>query len=227
LDPGCNENRAEQTVRAIPKVQEPLYTIDEYLTFERASQEKHQYLDGRILAMAGESDAHGDITVNIVGILHAQLRGKPCRARTKDTKVRSGPAPRLHGSKSGLFSYPDVLMICGEPQYHDDQTDVILNPTAIIEVLSPSTEAFDRGEKFVRYQLWNPTLSDYVLVTHHRAQVEHFSRNAAGRWSYDVVFGLESKITIPSIGCTLSLAEIYERVKFPPPKEEPSSEQQA
>jgi Uma2 family endonuclease len=211
---------------AIPKVQDPLYTIDEYLTFERASQEKHQYLDGRILAMAGESGPHGDITVNIVIVLGSQLRGAPCRLRTKDTKVRSGPAPRLHGSKSGLFSYPDILVICGEPVYHDDQSDVILNPKAIIEVLSPTTEAFDRGEKFVRYQMWNPTLSDYILVTQHRPQVEHFSRKADGSWSYDIVFGLESKITISSIACTLSLAEIYERVVFPEPKEEPNGELQ-
>jgi Uma2 family endonuclease len=209
---------------AIPKVQEPLYTIDEYLTFERASCEKHEYLDGRILAMAGESSAHGDITVNIVGIMHGQLRGTRCRLRTKDTKVRSGPVPRLHGSRSGLFSYPDVLAVCGEPEYHDEHTDVILNPTAIIEVLSPTTEAFDRGEKFVRYQMWNPSLRDYIVVTQHRPQVEHFSRKADGSWSYDIVFGLESKITIVSIGCTLSLAEIYERVVFPEPKEESDGE---
>src|SRR5260370_41882784 len=161
---------------AIPKVQEPLYTIDEYLTFERASPEKHEYLDGRILAMAVESGAHGDITVNIVGIMHGQLRGTRCRLRTKDTKVRSGLVPRLHGSRSGLFSYPDVLAVCGEPEYHDEHTDVILNPTAIIEVLSPTTEAFDRGEKFVRYQMWNPSLRDYIVVTQHLPQVEHFSR---------------------------------------------------
>ena len=129
----------------------PMYTVDDYLTLERASEERHIYMDGEIYAMAGESDGHGDITVNVVGLLFNQLKGTPCRARTKDTKVRSGPASVTGGTTSGFFSYPDVLVVCGKPEYHDAYTDVLLNPTAIVEVLSPNTEAFDRGEKFKRY----------------------------------------------------------------------------
>jgi Uma2 family endonuclease len=128
----------------------PIFTVDEYLALERASDERHEYIDGQIYAMAGESGAHGDISVNLVIALGNQLKGTRCRARTKDTKVRSGPVPKLGRNTSGMFCYPEVVVVCGEPEYHDAQTDVVLNPTAIIEVLSPSTEALDRGEKFAR-----------------------------------------------------------------------------
>ena len=142
----------------------PYFTVDQYLAIERASEERHIYLDGEIYAMAGESDAHGIISVNIVGTLHTLLKGTPCQVRTKDTKVRSGPTAMPGHAPRGLFSYPDVLVICGVPEYHDAFTDVVLNPTAIIEVLSQTTEGFDRGEKFTRYQSYNPTLGEYVLV---------------------------------------------------------------
>jgi Uma2 family endonuclease len=133
---------------------QPLHSIEEYLALERASEERHEYLDGLVYAMAGESGEHGDISVNLVREVSVQLRGTSCRARTKDTKVLSGPRPIHTRSKQGLFSYPDLVVICGEPQYHDEFTDVILNPAVIIEVLSESTESFDRGEKFHRYQVW-------------------------------------------------------------------------
>src|SRR5258708_35761417 len=103
----------------------PMYTVEDYLTIERASEERHEYLDGQIYAMAGESGEHGDISVNLIASLATQLKGTPCRARTKDTKVRSGPAPRSRQSSAGLYSYPDIVVICGEPEYHDAHTDVI------------------------------------------------------------------------------------------------------
>src|SRR5688572_25678141 len=116
------------------------------MPMERAAEERHVYLDGEIFAMAGESDPHGIISVNLVGTFFNQLKGKPCQARTKETKVRSGPVPETGRGTKGMFSYPDVVVVCGEVEYHDAYRDVILNPKAIIEVLSPSTEAFDRGE---------------------------------------------------------------------------------
>jgi Uma2 family endonuclease len=190
-------------------------TVDEYLTLERAAEERHEFLDGRIFAMAGESGEHGDISVNLVATLASQLKGTPCRARTKDTKVRSGPVPQPRQSTSGMFSYPDVVVICGEPEYHDAYTDVILNPTIIAEVLSPATEAFDRGEKFKRYQMWNPTLRDYLLVSQDQPQIEHYSRQGDESWSYRRYAGLESNVAIASIHCTLNLADVYDRVAFP------------
>jgi len=192
-----------------------MYTVDEYLALERASEERHEYLDGQIYAMADESGEHGDISANVAGSLVSQLKGTPCRARIKDTKVRSGPAPRSRQSTAGLYSYPDIVVICDEPEYHDAHTDVILNPTALVEVLSPSTEAFDRGEKFDRYQVWNPTLKDYVLVSQDRPHIDHYSRQADGSWSYRSHTGREASVVISSIQCTLKLADVYDRVVFP------------
>src|SRR5262245_44219153 len=112
------------------------YTIDQYLAIERAADERHWYLDGEIQAMAGESGPHGDISSNVIIALGIQLKGTPCRVRAKDTKVRSGPILSAGESTRGLFSYPDILVICGEPEYHDALADVVLNPKVILEVLS-------------------------------------------------------------------------------------------
>ncbi len=201
-------------------VAQPLYSAEQYLTFERTAEERHEYLDGFIYAMAGESPTHADISANLVILVGEQLRDGPCRVRTKDTKVRSGPSVRR--SLKGLFSYPDLVVICGEPQYHDEHRDVVTNPTVIIEVLSESTEARDRGVKFRRYQAWSPTLSDYLLVWQTAPVVEHFVRQADS-WSYHLYEGLETSFIIKSISCTLSLADVYARVEFPEDEEELST----
>jgi Uma2 family endonuclease len=194
--------------------QKPRYTVDEYLAFERAAFERHEYLDGDIIAMANESGAHADVSVNMVVAVGSQLKGKPCRARTKDTKVRSGLAPMSGHSTKGMFSYPDIVVICEEPEYHDAHRDIILNPKAIFEVLSPSTESFDRGEKFTRYQTCNPTLTDYVLVSQDKPQIEHFQKQADGGWSYHRYAGLDASVVVASIECKLSLADVYDRLQF-------------
>lgn len=195
---------------------QPLYSIEEYLALERASDERHEYIDGYIYAMAGESGEHADICTNLGGILYSRLKDTHCRARSKDTKVRSGPTPKHPRSREGFFSYPDLVVICGQPQYHDEHTDVILNPTVIIEVLSESTEGFDRGEKFRRYQVWNPTLTDYLLVSQTAPIIEHFSRQTDGSWSYKIYQGLDRNVLIESIGCELRLADVYDRINFEP-----------
>ena len=164
--------------------------------------------------MAGESDAHGEITVNLVTILNTQLIGTPCRVRTKDTKVRSGPVPESGKGTKGMFSYQDIVVVCGEREFHDAHKDIILNPKVIVEVLSTSTEAFDRGEKFQRFQDHNPSLHDYVLVSQNKPQIEHFQRKNDGDWSYHLFSGLDQSVTISSIGCTLESAEVYHRVDF-------------
>jgi Uma2 family endonuclease len=208
--------KREKRKVAAPKLQ-PRYSVDEYLALERAAEERHIYLDGEIIAMAGESGEHGDISVNTVISLGTQLKGKPCRVRDKDTKVRSGPIPMKGHSRKGMFSYPDILVICGEVEYHDAYKDVILNPKVIIEVLSESTESFDRGDKFQRYQKYNPTLTDYILVSQDKPLIEHFFRKPKGGWSYDSFAGLDAEVAIASIGCTLKLADVYDRVKFSEP----------
>lgn len=196
------------------------YTVEEYLALERASEERHEYLDGEIYAMAGESLAHGDICMNLSREVSAQLKGKPCRALSKDTKVRSGPLPVRPHSLKGLFSYSDMVIVCGQPQFLDEYEDVLMNPTVIIEVLSPTTEAFDRGEKFRRYRTFNPTLTDYVVVSQHLPLIEHFARQPNGQWVIAASVGeLSGSLHLASIDCTLRLAEVYDRVSFPEAEE--------
>jgi len=191
------------------------HTIEEYLALERDSEDRYEYLDGEIYAMAGESPQHSDICTNIGGQLYNQLRDKPCRVWSKDVKVRSGPKPKTRYDRKGLYSYPDLVVVCGEPQFHDEYRDVLTNPTVIIEVLSPSTEAFDRGEKWSRYQTWLPSLTQYVLVSQSKPQLEHFLRQPDGQWLYSSVKEIEGVLRLASIECTLRLEEVYDRIVFP------------
>ncbi len=191
------------------------HTVAEYLTLERDAGERHEYLDGQIYAMAGESPEHGAICINIGGQLYSQLRGGPCQAFSKDMKVRSGPIPKTKHMTKGLFSYPDLLVVCGELKFHDEHRDVLLNPAVIIEVLSPTTEAFDRGEKWMRYQTWLPELTDYLLVSQARLQIERYHRQASGEWLYSLANESEKSVQLTSINCTLQLADVYDRIVFP------------
>ena len=194
---------------------ERLYTVDEYLELVRTSEERWQYLDGEVWMMAGESDAHGDISVNLTAELHFQLKGKGCRVRGKDAKIKSGGFAQKAGqSTKGMFSYPDLVVICGEPKYHDKKKDIILNPQVILEVLSDSTADFDRGDKFTRYRMFNSTLTDYVLASQDKPQVEHFIRQDDNSWKVFTYIGLDKTFKIESIECELKLSEIYDRVKF-------------
>jgi Uma2 family endonuclease len=188
---------------AIPQTL-PSFTSEQYLALERQSEVRHEYLDGFVYAMAGESPEHSTICFNIAGLVHSQLRNGVCRGFSPNMKVRTDP--------SGLFAYPDLAVVCGAPIFHDDKRDVLVNPTAIFEVLSPSTEAYDRGEKFLRYRRGIATLRDYILVHQSDAIVEHFIRNADGAWPGHTIEGIDATLNIPSIGCELSLAEIYARV---------------
>ena len=202
-----------------------LYSVEEYLELERKSEERHEYLDGEIFEMAGESPAHGTICMNLSGIVHRQLLGTPCQAFSKDNKVRSGPTLQSRRAPKGLFSYPDLVVFCGDLKAYDARQDVLLNPTLIIEVISPATELFDRGVKWARYQTWLPELSDYLLVSQAKPQIEHFRRDAQGPWSYLLMNGLESTVRIDSVGCTLQFADVYDRVVFPPEDDEEGVEE--
>ena len=192
-----------------------LHTVTEYLTLERTSPERHEYLDGQIDAMAGESPEHGTICMNLSRIISSQLLGSPCQAFAKDMKVRSGPEPQLCRSPQGLYSYPDLLVVCGDMQFHDTYRDVLLNPLVIIEVLSPATEAFDRGEKWARYQTWLPSLTDYLLIAQTKPMLEHYLRQPTGTWLYSSIPSLAGRLDLASIACTLKLTEIYDRIVFP------------
>ncbi|MBO0858120.1 MAG: Uma2 family endonuclease [Chloracidobacterium sp.] len=202
---------------ALPK-ERFLYTAEQYLEMERASEERHEYVDGYVYNMAGESPNHSRINVNLLTILNLQLREKPCEAFSPNMKIRSGPFFKEQMTNKGMFSYADVSVVCGEPQFHDKFQDVLINPIVIIEILSESTEGFDRGEKFIRYRTHIPTLQDYVLVLQTLPLIQVYSRHSDG-WLMTDALGLEGAIRIPSIDCHLQLSEVYERVEFPPLEE--------
>lgn len=195
---------------AQPKIY--LYSLEEYLETERRAETRSELIDGEIYAMSGESGRHGDISMNLAGIIQNQLRGTNCRGRIKDTKVKSGMLQNRFGK--GMISYPDLVVICGEPEYHDKHKDIVLNPAVIFEILSYSTEEFDRGVKFMRYRNFNDTLTDYILVSQDEPHIEHYLRQPNGDWLLKEYDGPEKSFRIDAINCVLNLAEIYERVEF-------------
>ena len=191
------------------------YTIDEYLAMERQAFERSEYIDGYIYAMAGESENHGIVSANFSSEIHQQLKGTDCQTRIKDAKIKSGDFEKMIGnSLKGMFSYPDIVIICGRPVYHDEFTDIILNPKVIIEVLSPSTELFDRNTKFHRLSQFNETLTDYILVSQDKPMIEHFVRQTDGNWLLYTHFGVDETLAVENIKCRLELEDIYDRVKF-------------
>jgi Uma2 family endonuclease len=180
-------------------------TPDEYLAAERVSESRSEYLDGVVCPMTGGSINHIRIVTNLTRELSNQLLTRPCDVLSVDLKVR------LPDSRK--FFYPDVTVVCGELQFHDRRRDIILNPVVIIEVLSKSTEAFDRGAKFQAYQTLD-SLKEYVLVAQDKPFVEQFVRQADGKWTYTAVAGLEGSLSLPSVECTLSLSAVYSKVDF-------------
>ena len=151
---------------------ESLLTPEDYLIFEREADSRHEFLDGEIFQMAGESLSHSRVCINLGGEVRAKLKGKPCEALSPNMKVRT--------SNASLFSYPDLTIVCGEPQFHDIKKDVLTNPKVVFEVLSPSTADYDRTIKFQRYRMGNETLTDYVLISQDKCFIEHFRRSANG-----------------------------------------------
>ena len=176
----------------------------DYLSLERSAAFKSEYIDGEIVAMSGGSFAHNLIAANIAGELRAQLRQGSCMVTSSDQRVKT--------PKGGLYTYPDVTVICCEPVFEDAAQDTVTNPTVIVEVLSPSTEAYDRGEKFARYRLI-PSLREYVLVSQDQPRVEWYTRGASG-WLLQDTGGMDGSIDLAALGCTLALAEVYAKVAF-------------
>jgi Uma2 family endonuclease len=191
--------------------QKLLITPEQYLAFEREADERHEWLDGVIRQMAGESPQHSIICSNVNASFNLQLRGKPCATFSPNMKVYSRLATDT--AMKGLFSYTDTLIVCGPPQFHDQHGDVLTNPKVIVEVLSDSTEKYDRSEKFERYAQ-NSSLTDYILISQHRACVEHFARQEQGVWQYYRATTLTDIIHLASIDCHLPLVEVYDRIEF-------------
>lgn len=189
-----------------------VYTAEEYLASERDAFERHEWLDGMIYAMAGESPEHSLICTNVTITLGTQLKGKPCAVYSPNMKVYSRLSSDI-GLK-GLFAYPDSTVVCGEARFHDEHRDVLINPRVVIDVLSPTTERYDRGKKFLRYQQ-NQSLTDYVMVAQAYPSVEHYARRTNGSWLYSVTTELTASVPLESIECLLPLAEVYDRIAFP------------
>jgi Uma2 family endonuclease len=182
-------------------------TEEEYLAIERAAERKSEYLNGEMFLMSGASPRHVGIVTNLVRELSTALRGRPCWVFSTDL--------RLWVSPTGLYTYPDVLVGCGELRFADDRNDTLLNPSLVVEVLSQSTEDWDRGGKFAHYRTLD-SVSDYLLVAQDRHHVELFSRQADGRWLFWETGGEGEAVELPALGIRLSLAEIYARVDVLP-----------
>lgn len=198
----------------LAKLKTELYSVEEYLDFERNAAERHEFVDGEILAMAGENPRHSTVNTNLIAEIVNQLKGKNCQAFSPNMKVQSGHYFKQKKTSKGLFSYPDLTVVCGEPQFLDSNSDVLINPKVIFEVLSPATEAFDRGEKFSRYRAWNETLTDYVLIWQDIPVVEHFQRQDNNHWLLTIAEGLENTLEIASIDCSIKLIDLYDRLEF-------------
>lgn len=174
------------------------YTPEEYLEMERAAEFKSEYISGEILGMAGASESHNIINLNIAAELRTALRGGRCLSMANEMKVNIGAS----------FFYPDVLVACGERQYLDHRRDVLLNPVVIIEVRSPSTERYDRTYKLARYMLL-PSVRDIVFIAQDDICIEHFSRDDAGDWRTHLITEADARIDLASIDCSVPVQAIY------------------
>lgn len=181
------------------------YTFAEYLAMEAGSDTKHEYLDGEIYAMAGGTPEHSALAANTIGELIVALRGRPCRVYTSDLRIRV--------RATGLGTYPDASVVCGPLELDPEDKNTVTNPVVLVEVLSESTEAYDRGEKFRHYRRI-PSLRDYLLVSQDEALIEHYTRNDDGTWTLHEVRPPESVRL--SIGCELPVAAIFRNPLQPP-----------
>jgi Uma2 family endonuclease len=180
-------------------------TPQEYLTQERQAPFKSEYYRGEVFAMAGASLSHSQVKDNLAGEARSQLKGGPCRAITSDMRVKV--------DATGLYTYPDVTFYCGEPMLEDAQLDTLLNPRAIVEVLSDSTEKYDRGTKFEQYRQI-PSLREYILIAQDRPLIERYVRQPDETWVLRIFNDMSQAFEFASITATIPLSEIYRDVMF-------------
>jgi len=183
---------------------QPHYTPEEYLMLERKADYKSEYVNGQIIAMAGASRIHNLIAGNLYREVSQQLRGRPCEAYISDMRVKV--------SHTGLYTYPDVVVVCGEIRFEDVDNDTLLNPTVIVEVLSTSTEAYDRGEKFAHYRRLE-SLQAYALVAQDQVRIEHYVRQGA-QWVLSEASTLDETVLFAAIDCDVALRDVYDKVQF-------------
>jgi Uma2 family endonuclease len=185
------------------------YTLEEYFKIDSGSEIRHEYVQGQIIDMAGGTDRHSQITFNLIGELRSRLRGKPCQGRDGNLRVRFG--------RKVIYGYPDALIVCGQPQFDPVAAGntTLLNPRALIEVLSETTEGYDRGLKFQRYREIE-SFEEYVLIAQDRPSIEVYRRQPSGLWTLQPYLGVEATAGIFSAEIELPLAEIYAGIDFPP-----------
>lgn len=190
----------------------PFLSPQEYLAMERQAETKSEYYAGEVFALAGASRKHNTIVPNLAYLFVGQLKGRSCEIYNSDMRVKI--------SATGLYTYPDLAIVCGKPRFDDDQEDTLLNPTVIVEVLSRSTEAYDRGEKFAMYRALE-SMTDYLLIAQDIARLEHYARQPDGSWRFLESAGLDAIAVIESIQCQLSLADVYDKVDLAEPRRAP------
>lgn len=183
----------------------PVLASQEYLSSERQADHKSEYLNGEVFAMSGASARHALIVTNVVRELGTQFKNRDCRVFSSDLRVKA--------SVTGLYTYPDVVAVCGPLSFDDEQKDTLLNPTLLVEVLSESTKDYDRGGKFEHYRSVE-SLKEYVLIAQDRQHLEHYVRQSEGRWLLEETNHPGDVVALPSIGCTLALAEVYDKVEL-------------
>lgn len=178
----------------------------EYLVLERKSEIRSEYIAGHIYAMSGASRRHNLIAGNFYREISSQMRGRACEAYMSDMRLKVSP--------TGMYTYPDIVAVCDEPRFEDAHIDTLLNPLVIVEVLSESTEAYDRGEKFAHYRRLD-TLREYVLVAQDKVRVEHYVREGE-QWILSEISDSDGTLHLTSVDCHVMLAAIYEKVEFLP-----------
>jgi Uma2 family endonuclease len=184
---------------------QPRLTPEQYLEIERAAQVRSEYYNGRMYALSGGTHPHAIVIGNLGSELHIALKKGPCVVTTSDMRVRV--------NKSGLYTYPDIVVVCDPPQYGDGRHDTVTNPTLIVEVLSPSTEAYDRGFKFAQYRMLE-SLREYALVSQSEPRVETFLRQPSGDWLLSESAGMNAVCRFDSVGCAIAVKDIYDKVTF-------------
>jgi Uma2 family endonuclease len=183
----------------------PFLTPKQYLDAERKAEARSEYVDGQMYAMSGVSWQHGRITVNVTKQLDDQLADTQCEVRAGDQRVRA--------KAGGPYYYPDVVVVCGEPQFEDAEFDTLLNAKVIVEVLSPSTESYDRGAKFEKYREMK-SLAQYLLISQTRVHIQHYVPSQSGSWQWSEMSDPNGVLQLQSVGATLKVADIYKRVRF-------------
>ena len=178
-------------------------TPEQYLEIERAAEYKSEYYQGEMFAMSGATREHNLIAGNVLAALHPQLRSSPCETYPSDMRV--------HVRDTGLYTYPDVVIACEEPRFLDGQLDTLLTPTLLVEILSPSTEAYDRGRKFDHYQSIE-SLRQYLLVASDRIHADLYTRQQHGGWLLTSADGPAGTLALASVNCQIALADVYEKV---------------